>query len=98
MIYILLSLVGGIAIGYLFPIGAAGSKYIQRVTMGGLFILLAAMGAQLGTNEKVLASLDRIGFQAILLAGLSVFGSILMVLSVYKWLGAGKSGKTGERG
>ncbi|HBV95456.1 MAG: hypothetical protein JL50_02285 [Peptococcaceae bacterium BICA1-7] len=98
MIYIFLSLAGGVAIGYLFPPGEARSRIIQRLTMTGLFILLAAMGAQLGSNDKVLANLDRIGLQAFVLAAFSVAGSVLAVFAIFRWLEAGKSGDSRKRG
>ena len=98
MVYIFLSLVGGIAIGYFFPPGEARSRIIQRLTMAGLFVLLAAMGAQLGSNDEVLANLDRIGLQAFVLASLSVVGSVVAVFSVFRWLEAGKGGKSRKRG
>lgn len=98
MVYILLSLVGGVAIGYLFPPGEARSRIIQRLTMTGLFILLAAMGAQLGTNDKVLASLDRIGLQAFVLASFSVAGSVVAVYAAFRWLEPGRSSNSRKRG
>jgi uncharacterized membrane protein YbjE (DUF340 family) len=98
MVYILLSLIGGVAIGFFFSPGETGAKFIQRLTMAGLFILLAAMGAQLGSNEEVLSNLHRIGLQAFVLAFLSVAGSVVAVLLVFRWLESSKGGRSGKRG
>lgn len=95
---VILSLVAGIAIGYLRPPKAGGLKMIQWMTLAGLFILLAAMGAQLGSDDKVLANLDRIGLKALLLASMSVLGSILLVYVVFRWLEPGKSSRYKEGG
>lgn len=98
MAYILLSLIGGVAVGYFISPGEKGTRTVQRLTMAGLFILLAAMGAQLGSNDKVLTNLDRIGLQAFVLAFLSVAGSVAAVYAVFRWLEGGKNSKSGKRG
>lgn len=41
--------------------------------------MLLAMGAQLGANDKLIANLDRLGFQALLLAIGSIIGSVFFV-------------------
>ncbi|MHB8156844.1 MAG: LysO family transporter [Desulfocucumaceae bacterium] len=93
MVLILLSLVGGIIIGFIFPPKETGLKIIQRMTLAGLFLLLAVMGAQLGGNEKVLANLDKIGFQALVLSSLAVLGSVLAVYVFFGWLHSPQGGK-----
>lgn len=93
---ILISLVGGIILGCLRPPGASQMRILQRIISAGLFILLAAMGAQLGANEKVLSNLDRMGLQALLLASLAVLGSVLAVYTVFRWLDSGSSGPVKE--
>lgn len=94
MALILLSLFCGIVVGILFPPRAGGQKAVQRLTLAGLFILLAAMGAQLGANERVLANLHRMGLQAFLLAFLAVAGSVMAVHLAFRWLESGNSGRS----
>jgi hypothetical protein len=79
MTLIFVSLGIGIAIGYVHPLSPRGVKAAHTITMAGLFILLASMGAQLGSNEKVLADLSEMGLQAVVLAGCSVLGSVALV-------------------
>lgn len=83
--------------GYFLPSGITGSKIIQRLTMAGLFILLGAMGAQLGSNGKVLANLDKIGFQAFILASCTVLGSVALVFAAFRWLQDGTGEESRER-
>lgn len=92
----MVSLVAGIVIGFFCSLKDNWLKMVQWLTMAGLFILLAAMGAQLGSNEKVLANLERIGLQALLLASLAVLGSIIAVYIVFRWLESGKPGSLKE--
>lgn len=79
MYYIFICLGLGIIFGYLCPLSAKWVRVTHFITMAGLFIMLISMGAQLGGNEKVLTNLSRIGFQAIILAGCSVLGSVVLV-------------------
>lgn len=83
---IFLSLGLGIAVGYFRPPGGVQSKIVHRVTMFGLFLLLAAMGAQLGANEELLANLGKMGLHALVLAGFTVLGSITAVYGFFRWL------------
>lgn len=83
--------------GFLLPSGITGSKIIQLITMAGLFIMLGAMGAQLGSNDKVLANLDKLGFQAFILASCTVLGSVALVYAVFRWLKAGTGEESRER-
>ncbi len=83
---IFLSLGLGVALGFLRPLSASQSKIMYRVTMAGLFLLLAVMGAQLGVNEEVLGNLGKIGFKAVVLAGFAVAGSILAVHIFFRWI------------
>lgn len=84
--FVFISLIAGVTIGWLRPPGASGLKITRRLTMAGLFLLLTAMGAQLGANEKILADLDRLGLQAAVLASLAVLGSIVAVYTAFRWL------------
>lgn len=79
MALIFISLLAGILIGYLRPLSPGGTKVTHAFTMLGLIILLASMGAQLGSNKKILGELGQIGLEAVILAGCSVAGSILLV-------------------
>ncbi|WP_051273633.1 LysO family transporter [Desulfotruncus alcoholivorax] len=79
MALIFISLAAGILIGYFRPLSARGAKVTHTFTMLGLIILLASMGAQLGSNKKILGELGQIGVEAAVLAGCSVAGSVLLV-------------------
>lgn len=79
MSLLLFFLLAGVVAGIVRPLSAGGAKINQRVILAGLFVLLASMGAQLGANEMLLRHLDQMGLQALVMAGASVAGSILLV-------------------
>jgi len=49
----------------------------DKVTLGGLFLLLFTMGAKIGTDPVVLANLGTLGWQALALAAAAVAGSVV---------------------
>lgn len=78
--YLILFCLGlGIAVGYLRPLSRGKARLANAVTTVGLFVLLMSMGAQLGSNEEVLAGLGQMGLQAAVLAAFSVLGSVILV-------------------
>ncbi|SHI76685.1 LysO family transporter [Desulfofundulus thermosubterraneus] len=77
--FVLLSLAAGVFIGWACPLSPRGVRLVQKATLAALFVLLGSMGAQLGANEAVLRSLDTMGLRALVLAGASVAGSVLLV-------------------
>ncbi|OAT87040.1 LysO family transporter [Desulfotomaculum copahuensis] len=83
MSLLLFFLLTGVAVGYIRPLPAGGAKINQRIILAGLFVLLASMGAQLGANKMLLRHLDQMGLQALVLAGASVAGSVLLVQAAH---------------
>lgn len=69
----------GLVLGYL---GLFPEKYhfiTDFITKGGLTILLLAMGAKIGKDERVLGHIERIGVQAFSIAVGSILGGIILV-------------------
>lgn len=78
MFSVLAAVALGILVGRLnfFPYS---QKTLSKITIASLLVMLVAMGAQLGTNDKLLADLGRIGWQALVLASGSIIGSLILV-------------------
>ena len=81
---ILLSLVLGIAIGI---IGVLPSKFMgihSRFQQAGVVLLLFSMGASIGADKQMLASLRQMGMKALVFASMTTIFSILVVYVVTK--------------
>lgn len=78
------SIASGLAAGYLGLVPPAVSRATRTITLVGLFVLLLAMGAQIGADPRILEDLERLGFQAAIMAAAAVAGSIILV-----WLAQG---------
>jgi uncharacterized membrane protein YbjE (DUF340 family) len=73
------ALVVGVLTGAAGLLPATLLTWLSRLTTVGLSLLLFTMGAQIGANPQVLASLQTLGLQAAALAVSTVIGSLLVV-------------------
>lgn len=69
-------------------------RLAAQLTLGGLIVLLALMGATIGGNAAILADLGRLGWQALLLAALSVAGSVALTWAVFGRRGEAEASST----
>lgn len=90
MLYIILSIVIGIAVGVFVPSQALLQRLIQ--TMRPLVLLLLfVMGIHLGTDDTVWTQLTTFGWSAMIIAVFSVAGSIAAA-GLYRFVAERKSG------
>lgn len=76
---IIIALVLGIALGVSGFIPAGFTARLDKVITVLLFVMLFALGAQIGTNQDLLTNLTVLGGRAFLIAGSSVTGSLLLL-------------------
>ena len=80
MLFVTVSLALGFIIGLFWRNSPEKVRRANLLTPAGLFILLTAMGAQLGANREILSDLGQMGGQALLIASFSIAGSVALVL------------------
>lgn len=83
MLGILMVMSAGMVFGFLFRKQQGFFKYIDKIVMVTIFLLLFFLGISVGLNEKVVNSFHLIGFQAFLLTSGALAGSILLSYAVY---------------
>lgn len=93
---IIAALAAGCAIGACRLLPAAWTARLGRVMTVVLFVMLAALGAQIGANRELLAHLPALGWQAAVISILSVAGSVAVLLLVARHTGL--AGRPTERG
>ncbi len=81
---IILALAAGIAVGAARLLPAAWSTRLGRLMTATLFVMLAALGAQIGANRELLANLPALGWRAAVISALSIAGSVAAL-----WLAVG---------
>ena len=81
---IIASLAAGFAVGASRLLPAAWSARLGRAMTAALFVMLAALGAQIGANRELLANLPTLGWHAAVISALSIAGSVAALLLVVK--------------
>jgi uncharacterized membrane protein YbjE (DUF340 family) len=84
MLVIIVFLILGLIIGYFDIIPERYEGLTEKLITGGLVLLLFSMGVEIGLNDKIIANLDKMGFQALILAISSVIGSIGLIILLEK--------------
>jgi uncharacterized membrane protein YbjE (DUF340 family) len=85
MIFVALSLIVGISIGFILRNKDRSLRISNNVSSLLIFILLALLGISLGRNDAVLDNLSVVGLQAIVLTFGGVAGSVLISLFIYRY-------------
>lgn len=73
---IIIALAAGVIIGACGLLPAGWHKKFDRVMTITLYIMLAALGAQIGGNQELLANLGLLGWQALVISVFSIAGSV----------------------
>ncbi|WP_153639252.1 LysO family transporter [Prolixibacter sp. NT017] len=84
MITVLLLMVAGILAGLWLGKFPSIMKVNDRLISWAIYLLLFLLGVSVGTNEKVIQSLDSIGLQALLLTVGALAGSIATGWIIYR--------------
>jgi len=90
MWFIYVSLCIGILIGASNKIPNRIIRYNDLLTLIGIYSLLFVMGVSIGINKDIINKLDKVGFQALIYAFLSVLFSIIVVYLLTSVLLRGK--------
>jgi uncharacterized membrane protein YadS len=79
---LLIPLVAGILLGFFLQNKKRFN--LGKVTFAAIVVLISSMGFMIGSNNELLASMYRIGFDSIIIVLLSVFFSVIFVKAVRK--------------
>lgn len=67
-------------------------RWIGKIQLVGLIVLITALGIQIGSDDQVVSSLKEIGVSAFVISAFSMAGSVLFVYLTRKWIGLNKEG------
>lgn len=76
---IIIALIAGIGLGLSGLVPSCFSARLDKIITVTLFIMLFALGAQIGSNQDLLGNLTVLGGRAVVIAGFSVAGSLLLL-------------------
>jgi hypothetical protein len=84
---IILALAAGIAVGACRRLPPAWLAALPRLMTGTLFLLLFILGAQIGGNSQLMASLPLLGWRAAVISACTIGGSLAVLLLAARWYG-----------
>ena len=84
MTVILILLIGGILIGRLLSRQRKVIQTFDRLTTWAIYLLLFLLGISIGSNHEIISNLGSLGIKALIIAGFSVAGSILLSMIIYR--------------
>lgn len=76
MLTIVAIMLGGMCLGFLFR--KQNLKWIQPVITFLIWVLLFLLGIEVGGNERIVSSLQTLGWEAVILSLGGIAGSILL--------------------
>lgn len=83
MFSILSTMLAGVVIGHFLRSGKL-LENIEKTTSLTIFTLLFVLGLSIGSNRLIIENLGRVGWQAVILATLSLTGSIIAARIVFQ--------------
>jgi uncharacterized membrane protein YbjE (DUF340 family) len=78
MFTVLLSLIAGLLLGFLLRFRLPLLTVVDRLAGWAVLWLIFLLGVSVGANEIVLANLDRLGVQALVLSSGALIGSVVI--------------------
>lgn len=82
MFIVIAMMFSGIAFGYLMR--HYRFTHISKATIFFIWVLLFVLGVEVGSNPDIIRSLHTLGVEAIFIAGMSILGSALAAMLLWK--------------
>jgi len=84
-------MLAGVLTGYLLR--NRNMKWISRVVMVLIWVLLFLLGTDVGANENIISGLHTIGMEALLITFFALAGSLLGAWGLWRWINNKREGK-----
>ena len=91
LLYLGLAVIGYLVGNRLLP-KEKNYKWVPKVQMVAVAILIFTMGARIGADEDIVAGMGTIGFTSFVITVFSITGSVLAVFGLRKFLRTDKRG------
>ena len=95
MFIVIAMMFSGIAFGYLMR--RHRFTHISKIIISFIWILLFVLGVEVGGDPKVMNSLHTLGIEAIFIASLSILGSAIAAMLLWKNVKKDEERRTNER-
>lgn len=79
---IIIAIVIGIFLGWFNLLNYKTKLYMNRISTVCLFIMLICLGAKIGCDKNLLAQIEILGMQSLILGSFTIIGSLLALYPV----------------
>lgn len=79
---IMIAIVAGILLGWFDVFGYKVKLTLSRLSTACLFLMLICLGAKIGCDADLLAQIEVLGWQSLVLGGMTIIGSMLALYPV----------------
>ena len=86
----------GIVLGWFDIFNYKIKLWLSRISNICLFIMLICLGAKIGCDDNLLAQMDTLGKQSLILGGSAILGSVVMFYIIIKTIGRSFETEGGE--
>lgn len=93
---IMIAIVAGILLGWFNVFGYRVKLTLSRLSTACLFLMLICLGAKIGCDDGLLAQIEVLGWQSLVLGGMTIIGSMLALYPVTVFFGR-RGSESGER-
>lgn len=81
---IIICIVVGILLGWFDVLSYRVKLWLNRISLGCLFLMLICLGAKIGCDSSLLAQIETLGKQSLILGGSTILGTVLMFYIIIK--------------
>ena len=74
---IMIAIVAGILLGWFNVFGYKVKLTLSRLSTACLFLMLLCLGAKIGCDSQLLSQIKVLGWQSLVLGGMTIIGSML---------------------
>lgn len=79
---IMIAIVAGILLGWFDVFGYKVKLTLSRLSTACLFLMLICLGAKIGCDADLLVQIEVLGWQSLVLGGMTIIGSMLALYPV----------------
>lgn len=79
---IMIAIVAGILLGWFNVFGYKVKLTLSRLSTACLFLMLFCLGAKIGCDSQLLSQIKVLGWQSLVLGGMTIIGSMLALYPV----------------
>lgn len=81
---IIICIVAGILLGWFDILSYKVRMWLNRISLACLFLMLICLGAKIGCDGNLLAQIETLGKQSLILGGSTILGTMVMFYIIIK--------------